>query len=115
MTQAKARKPAQPPAQPPADPLADLRQDDDDRAPGLDAASGEPLGGDGEAVEVRPMVSEDLHAAMVAEAIATWHADRVSLGFLHSGGRCGCRYLARKMLGTVVPVTQDESDSGERE
>jgi hypothetical protein len=33
------------------------------------------------------------------EAVARWHADTVALGFLHKGGRCGCRYVAQVILG----------------
>lgn len=34
-----------------------------------------------------------------AEAVERWHADTVALGFLHKGGRCGCRYIAQVILG----------------
>lgn len=33
------------------------------------------------------------------QAVERWHADTVSLGFLHRGGRCGCRYIAQRILG----------------
>lgn len=33
------------------------------------------------------------------EAVERWHADTVAVGFLHKGGRCGCAYLARVILG----------------
>lgn len=32
-------------------------------------------------------------------AVERWHADTVAVGFLHKGGRCGCAYLARVILG----------------
>lgn len=31
--------------------------------------------------------------------VERWHADTVALGFLHKGGRCGCRYIATIALG----------------
>lgn len=33
------------------------------------------------------------------EAVERWHNDTVALGFLHKGGRCGCPYIARVILG----------------
>lgn len=40
-----------------------------------------------------------VQATSVDEAVARWHADTVALGFLHKGGRCGCRYIASVILG----------------
>lgn len=47
---------------------------------------------------IRPMVApaQDLTADAAVEA---WHANTVALGFLHKGGRCGCRYVAQVILG----------------
>lgn len=38
-------------------------------------------------------------APSVDDAVTRWHADTVAVGFLHKGGRCGCAYLARVILG----------------
>lgn len=38
-------------------------------------------------------------AADPDEAVERWHRDTVAVGFLHKGGRCGCNYLARVVLG----------------
>lgn len=46
---------------------------------------------------VRPLVS--IQATTADEAVERWHADTVAVGFLHKGGRCGCAYLARVILG----------------
>lgn len=45
-----------------------------------------------------PVTDQDADARM-AEMIAAWHADTPALGFLHNGGRCGCRYVAKVALG----------------
>lgn len=50
------------------------------------------------AAELAPMLAPV--AVMDAdEAVARWHADTVAVGFLHKGGRCGCAYIARVILG----------------
>jgi len=115
-----AKKPT--PAAPPEDPLADLRQDDD--GPGLILPGGGQVGGDGilpleepeepEAGEVRPMVSQEVLDEMVTEAVVAFHRDPTSQGFLHGGGQCGCRYLARVALSAAVPVVT-EADVAEQE
>lgn len=105
MTPPKARKAAQAPTQAPEptqdDPLADLR---DDPTPGdlLENPDADPE--NPESVEVRPLVTQGIQDEMVTEVMTVWHADTVSLGFLHKGGACGCRYLAKVALRQVVPV-----------
>lgn len=42
---------------------------------------------------------QPVEAATADEAVERWHADTVAVGFLHKGGRCGCRYLAQVILG----------------
>ena len=44
--------------------------------------------------EVQPV-----QATTVDKAVERWHADTVAVGFLHKGGRCGCRYIAQVILG----------------
>lgn len=56
----------------------------------------------------QPLATDDDVDAQVAEMIAAWHADTVSLGFLHGGGRCGCRYLARTALRVTKPGKPQE-------
>ena len=106
MTPPKARKAAQAPAQAPEptqdDPLADLRSDDETPGALLDNPDADPE--NPEAVEVRPLVTQDTQDEMVTEVMTVWHADTVALGFLHKGGACGCRYLAKVALRQVVPV-----------
>jgi hypothetical protein len=46
---------------------------------------------------LRPML--DVQATDADAAVERWHADTVAVGFLHKGGRCGCAYLARVILG----------------
>lgn len=46
---------------------------------------------------IRPMLGVETGTA--AEAVTRWHADTVAVGFLHKGGRCGCRYIAQVILG----------------
>lgn len=109
---ARQNAPKPPPA-PAADPLADLRESDDDAPtilPGGREVPAEPV-----AVELRPMVSEELHQELVAEMVAAWHQDPTSQGFLHGGGSvCGCHYIARHALRVAVPV-MTEADQEERE
>lgn len=101
-----ARPTPTPPPAPEPDPLADLRGDDDlADLPALPGATDLPDDGtELEGVELRPMVSPDLRDEMVAGVIAAWHADPTSQGFLHGGGQCGCRYIARHALQACVPV-----------
>jgi hypothetical protein len=90
----------------PADVLADLREDSEPIPP-IASEDGTPLPEDGtkaEGVELRPMVSPGLWDEMVAEAVAAWHQDPTSQGFLHGGGQCGCFYIARHALRAAVPV-----------
>lgn len=92
--------------QKPEDPLADLREPDDagpPEGPSVQVDSDlEP------AVDIRPMVTQETQESMVSEAVAAWHADPTSQGFLHGGGQCGCRYLARQALQAAVPVMTEE-------
>lgn len=46
---------------------------------------------------IRPML--EVQALDADEAVERWHRDTVAVGFLHKGGRCGCRYVARVILG----------------
>ena len=46
---------------------------------------------------IRPML--EVQALDADEAVERWHADTVAVGFLHKGGRCGCAYIARVILG----------------
>jgi hypothetical protein len=46
---------------------------------------------------IQPML--EVQALDADEAVARWHKDTVAVGFLHKGGRCGCAYLARVILG----------------
>lgn len=109
MTPPKARKAAQAAPEPQEDPLADLREDDlTPREPETEPEDGAPVG------EVRPMVTQETHDAMVDEAVVAWHADTTAQGFLHKGTRCGCRYLAKIALRSVVPV-MTEDDLAERD
>ena len=97
---------AQAPPETPADPLADLREPDDEQAPPPPQEEQQPEG-EQEAAELRPMVSEEMHGEMVAEAIAAMHADPTVQGFVHGGGQCGCRYIAGVVLRAAVPVALD--------
>lgn len=40
-----------------------------------------------------------VQATTAEDAVNRWHADTVAVGFLHKGGRCGCRYIAQVILG----------------
>lgn len=46
---------------------------------------------------IRPML--EVQALDADEAVERWHKDTVAVGFLHKGGRCGCAYVARVILG----------------
>ena len=99
------------PTPPPEDPLADLRQDDDtppappeEETPPVQE-NGEDQPEDG---EVRPMVTQEVWDEMVTEAVVAFHQDPTSQGFLHGGGQCGCRYIARVALQAAVPVVTEE-------
>lgn len=46
---------------------------------------------------IRPML--EVQALTADEAVERWHRDTVAVGFLHKGGRCGCAYVARVILG----------------
>jgi hypothetical protein len=50
------------------------------------------------AADLAPML-ETVQATSADEAVERWHADTVAVGFLHKGGRCGCAYIARVVLG----------------
>lgn len=93
--------------QAPEDPLADLREEDAEAAPEGPSVPGneepEPV-----VVEVRPMVSKETQEQMVTEAVVAFHQDPTTQGFLHGGGQCGCRYVARVALQATVPVMTEE-------
>lgn len=96
----------------PEDPLADLREPD---APGLPegpSVQGNPPEEEPqdqpEDGEVRPMVTQEVWDEMVTEAVVAFHQDPTSQGFLHGGGQCGCRYIARVALQAAVPVVTEE-------
>lgn len=102
-----ARKPKQ--SQAPEDPLADLREDDSPGPPeGPSVQENTPEGAEPVVAEVRPMVTAELHEVMVSEAVAAFHLDPTAQGFLHGGGVCGCRYIARQALAAAVPVMTPE-------
>lgn len=78
----------------------------------LEAAMAIPLGLDGVitdearqmatglAVETAEQIAQvPVQATNPEDAVERWHADTVAVGFLHKGGRCGCAYLARVVLG----------------
>jgi len=52
---------------------------------------------DGLVADLQPHLQ--VEATTADEAVERWHADTVAVGFLHKGGRCGCAYLARIILG----------------
>lgn len=101
------RKPASPPRKAvtlvplpstPADPLASLRE-----AWGQDTGAvvtATPV----RAVSVGLLETQEEQDALRSEIIVAWHADTVAMGFLHTGGQCGCRYLAGLALRTAAPV-----------
>ena len=45
---------------------------------------------------IRPSVTPPVDVDGVVER---WHENTVALGFLHKGGRCGCRYIAQAGFG----------------
>lgn len=104
------RKPGPKPAPtPPEDPLADLRDADEPGPPTVPGNGQEPEDqGPDLHGEVRPMVTQELWDEMVSEAVASWHQDPTSQGFLHGGGQCGCLYIARHALRAAVPVMTEE-------
>lgn len=136
MTRPKAQKAAQASPEAPEDPLADLREPEDRYPDGVEPTQGpepvhiEPLEDmDGapfpenvqEAFRVRmagmvesnALVSEDDQQAAVDRIILAWHDDTVGLGFLHKGGRCGCHYLARIVVRSLLPVALDPEDEAQ--
>lgn len=50
------------------------------------------------AQELAPMLAPVQDLTWEA-AVEVWHENTVALGFLHKGGRCGCRYIAQTILG----------------
>lgn len=98
-----------PPKTPPTpDPLADLRGDVDGSAAlrhSLPDAGGTatttqegrpgPVVPDPPAPDVEPALDEN---AQVMSVVQAWHADLTAQSFGHSGGVCGCAYLARKAV-----------------
>lgn len=46
---------------------------------------------------IQPMLQVEAQTA--EEVMERWHANTVAVGFLHKGGRCGCRYLAQIVVG----------------
>lgn len=91
------------PTQPTSDPLADLR----------DAAATPPPAApeDVEApADPQPTHGQGWHDDATAVVVAAWHADPTSNRFVHHGGNCGCRYLARQALQAVhgAPVDPQE-------
>lgn len=107
MTPPKARKATQAAPEPQNDPLADLREPDE--TPGAEALSADGTEDAPEdAVEVRPLVSQDLWDDLARESVVALHADTVALGFLHAGGACGCHYIAKTVLRHAVPVQRPE-------
>lgn len=106
---------ATPKAEPTPDPLADLREDDDTPGPeAVETTGTATIDVDPAVLTVRPMVDQATQDEMVAEAVAAFHADPTSQGFLHGGGQCGCRYIARQAIQAAVPVMTEE-DQAEKE
>lgn len=94
------------PTKPAADPLADLRGPVDGGpvpAPSAPlppapapADPGTPLTPeDPVADDVEPVLDENAQVLLVVQA---WHRDLTAQSFGHSGGTCGCAYLARKAV-----------------
>lgn len=106
---AAAKKAAPPPA-PPEDPLADLRDPED--VPPVPVQGDEvdvtELAVMAEHGPAQLLVTQERHDEMVSEAVAAWHQDPTSQGFLHGGGQCGCRYIARLGLSTALPIQPAE-------
>lgn len=50
------------------------------------------------ATDLAPLLGS-VQATTADEAVERWHKDTVAIGFLHKGGRCGCAYIARVVLG----------------
>ena len=91
---------------PAPDPLADLREPDTTGPPAPPAENLEP--------EAVPLHTQAWHDRAEAETVAAWHADTTAPGFLHRGGVCGCRYLARTALrATLGPPVPEADPEGE--
>lgn len=102
------------PVPPTAEALADLRSQftGDDDAPERGPA---PLDDPGPPETATPatfvaLASPSDRQGQRAVLIAAWHADTTSVGFLHRGGTCGCRYLANVALDAVLPVQANDPD-----
>ena len=91
------------------DPLADVRAafGGDDAEP-VTATEPDP---ETEAEHSAPLATVQDRADAVAVMIAAWHADTVATGFLHRGGRCGCRYIATRALDAMAPIQADDDDA----
>lgn len=104
------RKNTTPAPTPPADELESLREewggpdDEPTSEPAPEAADG--------AAPARPLVTEGDRTEDVAVMVAAWHADPTAVGFVHRGGMCGCRYLARVASDAALPVVIAD-DTGE--
>lgn len=99
------------PSKPTPDPLADLRPSTDAPPPG--PTEDEGAGDDNLTPE--PMRSQAWHDAHIPVIVAAWHADPTSHGFVHHGGTCGCRYLARSALQAAMGAPyadEPEQDEG---
>lgn len=95
------------PPKPAADPLADLRVDADAgsataavsapaTAPPDVAAPTPPATPDSPSTgDVEPVLDENAQVLVIVQA---WHRDLTAQSFGHSGGTCGCAYLARGAL-----------------
>lgn len=104
------------PSPAPSDALADLRADftGTDDAP---ERGPEPLDDPGPsertaAAQGTPLASPDDRDAQRALVITAWHADTTTVGFLHGGGMCGCRYIANAALDAVLPVHLNAEPDG---
>lgn len=124
---AKTTTKATPATPPPADPLADLRQEWGDTS-GADVAPTattpqEPASGatgpeddlEGQEAVSERLVTQEEREEQRAQVITAWHADTVSMGFLHRGGRCGCRYLAERVLDAIHPVAPEPEEGEQKE
>lgn len=90
----------------PADPLADLRGPVDGSpaappsdplppAPGPADPGAPPTPEDQPAGDAEPVLDENAQVLVIVQA---WHRDITAQSFGHSGGTCGCAYLARKAV-----------------
>lgn len=98
----KPQNAPQPDAGAAVDPLAEFREPTSDRYPGEQTDTPPEQ----ESVSVA-VITQDAWDQARAQMVAGWHADTVSLGFLHKGGNCGCHYLAGVALTAAMPAAPE--------